>query len=181
MALEDLQSEYGPTNKRNQKGTGTILGSNITPIENAQFGNPTIGAKTGTTFNNLEDAGELAKQVGAPAALQLLNTIGGLGGSLGGTLNTRRLLESGIKNRTNPFREQFFERVDFRTFNLRHTFMPKNLGEVNQVKKIIDLFKFHMHPELAGEKNLMFLYPSEFDIKYMFEGEENNYFNKSLT
>ena len=134
-----------------------------------------------SNINNLEDLGELAKQVGAPAALQLLNTIGGLGGSLGGTLNTRRLLESGIKNRTNPFREQFFERVDFRTFNFRHTFMPKNLGEVNQVKKIIDLFKFHMHPELVGEKNLMFLYPSEFDIKYMFEGEENNYFNKFTT
>ena len=61
MALEDLQSEYGPTNKRNQKGTGTILGSNITPIENAQFGNPTIGAKTVTTFNNLEDAAHSSK------------------------------------------------------------------------------------------------------------------------
>lgn len=132
-------------------------------------------------LENLEDITNLAKQVGAPAALQLLTTVGGLGGSLGGTLNPRRLLESGIKNRTNPFREQFFERVDFRTFNFRHTFMPKNPSEVANVKKIIDLFKFHMHPELVGEQNLMFLYPSEFDIKYMFEGQENPYFNKFTT
>ena len=34
---------------------------NITPIENAQFGNPTIGAKTVTTFNNLEDAAHSSK------------------------------------------------------------------------------------------------------------------------
>ena len=25
MALEDLQSQYGPTNKRGQKGTGTVV------------------------------------------------------------------------------------------------------------------------------------------------------------
>ena len=134
-----------------------------------------------SNINNLEDVKDLAKDVGAPAVLQLMQTIGGLGGSFGGTLNARRLLESGIKNKTNPFREQFFERVDFRTFNFRHTFMPKNPSEVMQVKKIIDLFKFHMHPELAGEKNLMFLYPSEFDIKYMYRQNENNYFNKFTT
>jgi len=144
-----------------------------------------LGGLLGTTdvsqLNNLESITELAKQVGAPAALQLLNTVGGLGGSFGGTLNTRRLLESGIKNTTNPFREQFFERVDFRTFNFRHTFMPKNQNEVASVKNIIELFKFHMHPELVGEKNLMFLYPSEFDIKYYYRTKENPFFNKIST
>jgi len=52
MALADLQSVYGPTNP-GKKGTGTILGANISPTENAQFGNPTANAKT---FNNLEEA-----------------------------------------------------------------------------------------------------------------------------
>ena len=61
MALEDLQSEYGPTNKRTQKGTGTILGSNIAPMENAQLGNPTIGSKTVTVFDSLEDAAHSSK------------------------------------------------------------------------------------------------------------------------
>tara|TARA_A100001201_G_scaffold59762_1_gene57221 strand:+ start:814 stop:1107 length:294 start_codon:yes stop_codon:yes gene_type:complete len=62
MALEDLQSEYGPTNKRTQKGTGTILGSNITPMDNAQFGNPTIGGRKNlTTFDDLESAAHNSK------------------------------------------------------------------------------------------------------------------------
>lgn len=52
MALADLQSAYGPTNP-GKKGTGTILGANISPIENAQLGNPVADA---TTFNSLQDA-----------------------------------------------------------------------------------------------------------------------------
>ena len=62
MALEVLQSEYGPTNKRNQKGTGTILGANISPMENAQLGNPTIGgSKSLKIFDSLKDASHNSK------------------------------------------------------------------------------------------------------------------------
>ena len=57
MALEDLKSEYGPTNSRTQRGTGTMLGANTTPMDNAQFGNPTVaGRRNPTIFNNLEAA-----------------------------------------------------------------------------------------------------------------------------
>lgn len=52
MALSDLQSAYGPNNP-GKKGTGTILGANVSPLENAQLGNPTSNAKT---FNNLAEA-----------------------------------------------------------------------------------------------------------------------------
>ena len=135
-----------------------------------------------SNLSTMDAIKEMVRDGAAPLALQVLNTIGGLGGSFGGTLNSRRLLESGIKARTNPFREQFFERVDFRTFNFRHTFMPKSQAEANSVKQIIDLFKFHMHPEFLGDhKNAMFLYPSEFDIKYYYKTNENPFFNKIST
>ena len=52
MALSDLQSAYGPNNP-GKRGTGTILGANVSPLENAQLGNPTSNAKT---FNNLAEA-----------------------------------------------------------------------------------------------------------------------------
>ena len=142
----------------------------------------TLGGLLGRTdVSNIKNSGDLpqlGKEAGQAAALQLLNTVGGIGGSI---VNSRRLLETGIKNITNPFREQFFERVDFRTFNFRHTFMPKNEKEANSVKAIINQFKFHMHPELVGTKNLMFLYPSEFNIKYMYRETENEYFNRIST
>ena len=62
MALENLASAYGPTNSRVQKGTGTMVGANTSPMDNAQFGNPTIGAKKNLqTFNNLADASHNSK------------------------------------------------------------------------------------------------------------------------
>jgi hypothetical protein len=52
MALSDLISAYGPINP-GKKGTGTILGANVSPAENAQLGNPIADA---SVFNSLEDA-----------------------------------------------------------------------------------------------------------------------------
>ena len=54
MALKDIAStsDYGPDNP-GQIGTGTILGHNISPMQNAQFGNPNTGI---AQFNKLEDA-----------------------------------------------------------------------------------------------------------------------------
>ena len=52
MALSDLTSVYGPTNP-GKKGTGTLLGANTSPAENATLGNPVADA---TVFNSLEGA-----------------------------------------------------------------------------------------------------------------------------
>ena len=54
MSLIDLAhtSLYGPNNP-GSLGTGTVLGPNTNPLENAQLGNPEAG---GVVFNKLEDA-----------------------------------------------------------------------------------------------------------------------------
>jgi len=53
MALEELNSAYGPINQKGQRGTGILQGVNTTPMANAQLGNPESG--TGK-FNSLEEA-----------------------------------------------------------------------------------------------------------------------------
>jgi hypothetical protein len=53
MALEELNSTYGPINQIGQKGTGILQGANTTPMANAQLGNPESG--TGK-FNSLEES-----------------------------------------------------------------------------------------------------------------------------
>jgi len=123
---------------------------------------------------------ESVKEATAAMATQVVGGLSSILGALGGT-RPGDILVNASKQITNPFREQFFERVDFRTFNFRHTFMPKSAEEAQKVRDIIKMFKFHMHPELVGGLGLMFLYPSEFEIKYMYRGEENTYFNKIST
>jgi len=80
----------------------------------------------------------------------------------------------------NPFKETVFESVDFRSFAFKYKFYPKNKIESDAVYKIIEKFKFHMHPEMS-EGKLFFIYPSEFNITYYFGNEKNPYFHKFTT
>lgn len=81
---------------------------------------------------------------------------------------------------TNPFREVFFNSMDFRTFTFKYRFFPKSQTESQITKKIIDTFKNHAHPELS-KNGLFYIYPSEFDIVYCFKGSENKYWHKIST
>jgi hypothetical protein len=94
--------------------------------------------------------------------------------------NVADIVQLAGKAKTNPFREVFFEGIDYRKFNFKYKFMPKSKGEVKAIKNIIDKFKEHMHPEVAGG-GYFFLYPSEFEIAYYYNSKENGYFNKIAT
>lgn len=73
----------------------------------------------------------------------------------------------------NPRKEQLFKQVDFRTFQFTYEFFPRNKQESQQVKNIIDQFKYHMHPEYKDQMNFLYVYPSEFDIFYYHGTQEN--------
>lgn len=91
---------------------------------------------------------------------------------LGGALSAM----SGVA--TNPKKEQVFKGVDFRTFQFDYQFYPRNAAESDNVKRIIDEFKYHMHPEFKDAGGFLFTYPAEFDIYYYAGGDENNYVHR---
>jgi hypothetical protein len=135
-----------------------------------------LGGDTSASDSVKSDRGEgLALQAALKVA-QIPSILPGMGG-LG---NISDIVQFGAKVKTNPFREVFFEGVDYRKFNFRYKFMPKNKGEVLSVYNIISKFKEHMHPELAAG-GAFFVYPSEFEIAYYYNNKENGYFNKIAT
>jgi hypothetical protein len=73
----------------------------------------------------------------------------------------------------NPRKEQVFKGVDFRTFTFDYQFFPRSEPEAKNVENIIQMFKFHMHPEMKDAKSFIYLYPSEFDIVYYKGSDEN--------
>jgi hypothetical protein len=73
----------------------------------------------------------------------------------------------------NPKKEQIFKGVDFRTFAFDYQFFPRSATEASNVLNIIKTFKYHMHPEFKDNNNFVYIYPSEFDIFYYQNGEEN--------
>lgn len=73
----------------------------------------------------------------------------------------------------NPKKEQIFKGVHFRTFSFEYKFFPRSSTEAKKVMKIIQTFKYHMHPEFKDANNFVYIYPSEFDIFYYAGGKEN--------
>jgi len=73
----------------------------------------------------------------------------------------------------NPKKEQIFKGVDYRTFAFDYQFYPRSAEEAQNVLRIIEQFKYHMHPEFKDTNNFIYVYPSEFDVFY-YQGTKEN-------
>lgn len=73
----------------------------------------------------------------------------------------------------NPQKEQIFNGVRFRTFQMDYQFFPRSPDEAQNVLNIIQQFKYHAHPEFKDKNSFIYIYPSEFDIAYYHGSEEN--------
>ena len=80
----------------------------------------------------------------------------------------------------NPHEEMFYEGPEFRSFDYEFDFYPRSRREMEDVNKIIFLFKYHMHPDL--DQNItggrLFYTPSEYEIHYAYMDRTNDYLNK---
>ena len=123
----------------------------------------------GSVFDNLGRGGAMAatKLTGAAITTALEIMVPGAGGFFNRS--------SGMA--VNPNIELAFKSVPFRSFAFDYKFAPKNKKELNQVHKIIQMFRFHMSPALIGQTQY-FASPSQFMLTYMYRQDENNYIPK---
>lgn len=74
----------------------------------------------------------------------------------------------------NPQLEVLYSSPRMREFNFEFMFYPRSEKEAEQVQSILNLLRFHQAPEVVREFNGFFLTPpSEFDIKFYYNGMEN--------
>ena len=139
-----------------------------------------------------ETGGELLKNIGQfldgdfSGVGDLLSELKDAGGVLG-----RQVLQASLEvafpgaagfftkqtgRAVNPRMELAFQSVPFRSFSFDFDFAPKNLKEVEMVNKMLQLFKFHMLPDVSDEKYL--ITPSEFQISYYYRDKANMYIPK---
>ena len=110
----------------------------------------------------------------------------GLAGELVGAEGVEALAKKAFGEASNPYMEVLFDQMQLRTFTYNFQFAPRNEDEAFEVQSIIQLFRFHMAPELRPNVNRYVGLPSQFDIHYMFLSKdgvasENNYYNKIAT
>ena len=169
---------------------------------------PNVQDSTSATYNDsktgvagfLIASGAAALKEGGDAAAITKSIVAGTKGLLGdsaaraiggvaelaGAEGVEALTKKAFGNADNPYMEVLFDSMNLRTFTYNFNFAPKSQEEAYEVQKIIQLFRFHMAPELRPGVNRYLGLPSQFDIHYMFlsksgQTSENNFYNKIST
>ena len=186
-------SLYNST-RRISDSVSMYLPSNIEDTTTAAYNDSATGI-----VGFLAASGELGKATDRASMAKLIGgTIKGLGmditakavgavGDLFGAQGTEQLIKKAFGgNADNPYMEVLFDAMQLRTFTYNFQFAPRSEEEAIEVQKIIQLFRFHMAPELRPGANRYLGLPSQFDIHYMYltkEGvaSENNFYNKIAT
>lgn len=94
-------------------------------------------------------------------------------GALGGGSTVQGTIESQLRIKANPFKEQTFQGVPFRPFEFSWTFSPRTLLEVNTIKDIINQIRGHSKPDYDGGSEFFFKYPHEFKIEFLTISDED--------
>ena len=125
-----------------------------------------LGAILGSMASGQADFSNLGDDV-AIIARQAAGLAKNLGG---GAIST--LMDAKTKRVPNPYKEQLFRSVGFREFEFNYRFAPESQAEYDSVRRIIQKFSFHMHPE-QDKSGFFFVYPSEFLIQ-VYHGKDIN-------
>ena len=156
---DDVSVNYKANYEGAEIGLAVAAGASIADLRKGNMGGGDVGKGLGLQF---------AKFIEPVLNLGSLTTAQGL----------NALIQRKTGLATQPMAEMVFSGIDFRTFSYSFTMTPRSREEAREVKRILDTFTFHMLPEKLGEgAPLAFRVPSEFTIRYMYRGFNNNYLN----
>ena len=150
--------------------TDTSIGS-LTAAGSQLIGEATRGdVSKDTVMKNME---EVFKAASVDGLVNLLSAIPSLGGA-------REALEMSMGQIVADRMELAFKGIDKRKFAYTFKMMPKSKEEADEVRNIVNKFKFHMLPEMVDQntRGRLMKYPDTFNIEYMWQGKENSYINK---
>jgi hypothetical protein len=95
-------------------------------------------------------------------------------GDLTGSKNTAALGVAALTGSVrNPMLEMLYKSPDFRSFNFEFKFYPRDEREALEVQRIVERLRYHQAPELLKESAAFLVPPSEFDIKFYYNGSQN--------
>jgi hypothetical protein len=127
------------------------------------------GASAAQSLKGNNNAKDVAKSIATNLSPFLagyaLNQLGDIG---------RAAFAAGFGMVQNPILELLYTSPSFRSFRFDFAFYPRSEQEAKEVQNILQRLRFHQAPEIRKESNGFFLVPpSEFDIKFYYNGAEN--------
>jgi len=137
----------------------TATGGAIDKIVNGQFGD----ILNKDTLK--QGAGDMAAGIGEKVGIT-------------GAKAARNIAKGTIKNNR---QETMFNGIDKRTFSFEFKMVPKSEKESENIKNIVNMFRFHAMPEFFAGSERTLVSPSTFDIKYMHKNGEHTFLNRIST
>ena len=195
-AKKGVTSAFNDT-RRIQESVAIYLPPNVEDTTNAAYNDMRTGlagflAARGEQIASTQDAERIAKELlgaaGGVLSGAALRAVSEVAEMALGAEGTTQLVNKAFGQADNPYMEVLFDAMQLRTFTYNFIFAPKNEKETEEVQKIIQIFRFHMAPELRGGQSRFLGLPSQFDIHYMYlpmgqtnKAEENLYYNRIAT
>ena len=184
-ALQGFSSTY-KTTSRIKESIALYLPPNVQETTSARYedtptgvlgvaGVDIIEGMNAFQLRDFEKTGKIAFRAVAVIAQEILKNLGGA--AIETLTNTEGIVPLANKvfgRAENPFVEVFFNSMNLRTFTYNFNFAPRNRDETAEIQQIIQLFRFHMAPEMQETNNRYLTLPSEFDIHYMYKAENGN-------
>jgi len=117
-------------------------------------------------------AGKLLAKSAILGAVGVASLFEGLGGGL----------RAAGRFTQNPYEEQLFNGIDFRTFTFDFLFAPSSEAEANEVDDIISMFRYHSRPGFVGGflGDGLYSFPNEFNIEFLMNDNGAFEENESL-
>ena len=133
----------------------------------------------GSMRGGLNEIGNMDAGLAKAITGMMLTTVGALPGFAG--VKAAAEMKSGVV--LSDRMELAFKGIDKRTFQYEFKMSPKSEAEANEIKEIINAFKVNMLPEYEGsdQHGRALIVPNTFDIKYMYNGNENSFLHKIST
>ena len=162
----NIKHSYKATYKNDELGLGGVIGQQLAEANSVDSFMDSLFSSS--TANTLKDS--ISEVLGIKTALK----IGGFLGAGDPMSAARKIAQKAL----NPALEAVFQSIDLRNFDFSFRFTPRSESEVKTVDTIIKLFKFHMHPERVQGQDVgrHLIFPGEFDIHYMYQGNENTWY-----
>ena len=188
-------SSFRKTTTRIKDSIALYLPPNVTDSTSAEYADtPTglLGKAAGDILrlggaisaNDFEGAGQIAATAVGDTLQEAVKRFGGaVAEALAGAEGAVPLANKLFGRADNPFVEVLFTTMGLRTFTYQFNFAPRNEAETAEIQQIIQLFRYHMAPELQGVNGRYYTLPSTFDIHYMYKAEdgqgyENDYYSR---
>lgn len=133
------------------------------------------GLQAGASLMNAgKKGGDAIQKNMAPFVAEAVSGAGSKFGLDKNVLFTALSAATGGALAVNPQLELIYQSPSFRNFRFQFMFYPRSKKEAEQVLSIIDMFTFHQAPEVLTSSFGRYLVPpSEFDIKFYYNGQEN--------